>query len=77
MINGKMTHYVSKDGERYVHIIPDGGIFDVYYQKDGYPMMYAFGLPNYQPSEDKFYDVEDVAKIAWTNFEDYEEEMFN
>ena len=76
MIHGKMTHWVCKDGERYIHIIPDGGIFNVYYQKEGYPMMFAFGLPNYQPAEDKVYDVKDVLEIAWNNFDDYED-MFD
>ena len=36
-------------------------------------MMFAFGLPNYQPVEDKVYDVKEVLEIAWRNFDDYED----
>lgn len=76
MMRGNMLHYVERDGEREVHIIPDGGVFDVYYVKEDSCLMYAFGLPNYQPCEDKYYTLEDAFEIAWTNFPEYEE-MFD
>lgn len=72
MLKGKMSHWVSKDGCRYVHIIPDGGVFNIYYQKEGYPMFYAFGLPNYQLCDGSVYDLDDALEIGWNNFSDYE-----
>ena len=69
-----MLHYVERDGDREVHIIPDGGIFNVYFVKGrDYPLSYRFGLPNYQPSENKYYDIDDAFRIAWDNFLIYEE----
>ena len=73
MIRGTVLHYVERDEDREVHIIPDEGVFDVYYVKDGSCLSYVFGLPRYQPCENKYYDIDDVFKIAWKNFSIYEE----
>ena len=74
MMRGKVLHYVERDGDREVHVIPDGGVCDVYYVKgDHCAMSYMFGLPNYQPAENKYYDLDDVFRIAWDNFKVYEE----
>ena len=74
MMRGTVLHYVERDGDREVHIIPDGGVFDVYFVKGkNCSLSYMFGLPNYQPREDKYYDIDDVFQIAWGNFNLYEE----
>lgn len=74
MMRGKVLHYVERDGDREVHIIPDGGVFDVYYTKGrNCALSYMFGLPHYQPSENRWYDLDDIFKIAWDNFSIYEE----
>lgn len=49
------------------------GVWEVYYQKKGFPMMYAFGVPDYQECEQKYYTWQDAFDIAWNNIEDYKE----
>lgn len=74
MIRGNVLHYVERDGDREVHIIPDGGVYDVYFVKgENCSLTYMFGLPKYQPCENKHYDLEDAFRIAWSNFTIYEE----
>lgn len=74
MFRGKVTnHYVERDGDREVHIIPSGGVLDVYYVKGDSCLSYMFGLPVYQPHENKYYDIDDAFQIAWNNFSIYEE----
>lgn len=74
MIRGNVLHYVERDGEREVHIIPDGGVFDVYFVKGkNCCLSYMFGLPKHQPCENTDYDLEDAFRIAWANFSRYEE----
>lgn len=72
MMKGEMEHYVQRDGERTVHVIPWDGVFGTYFQKDGYPMMYAFGTVQEQP-DGTIYDLEDAFMFGWDNFELYED----
>lgn len=74
MMRGKViNHYVERDGDREVHIIPSRGVFDVYYVKGYSCLTYMFGIPVYQANEDKYYDIGDAFRIAWNNFSIYEE----
>lgn len=69
-----LTHYMERDEDREVHIIPDCDVFDVYYVKGkDCSLSYMFGLPNYQPCEDKHYGIDDIFQIAWNYFTVYEE----
>ena len=77
MLREKVLHYVERDGNREIHIIPDGSIFDVYFVKgENCSLSYMFGLPNFQPCEDKHYNLDEIFQIAWNNFSIYEE-MFD
>ena len=49
------------------------GVWEVYYQKKGFPMMFAFGLPDYQKCENKHYNAYDALDIAWGNIDNYKE----
>lgn len=70
MLCKQLPHYVQRKKPFTVHIIPCDGVYDVYFQKDCYPMFYAFGIPVEQ-------DPLDVAfEIAWANLPDYKKEMF-
>lgn len=74
MIRETILHYVEREGEREVHIISNCGVFDVYFVKgEDCSLSYMFGLPTYQPSEGKYYDIDDVFRFAWKNFSVYEE----
>lgn len=73
-----MQHYVEMDEDREVHIISNCGIYEVYFVKgENYSLLYMFGLPMYQPSEDKYYEIDEVFHIAWNNFSMYEEMLDN
>ena len=47
------------------------GVWEVYYQKKGFPMMYAYGLPDYQENEKKHYSAYEALQIAWNNIDKY------
>ena len=72
MKRGKIDHYFQQDGGHIVHIIPENGIFNVYYQIDDSEMLWALGLPVYQEYEDKYYSLEEIFEIAWNNFPNHE-----
>ena len=74
MFRGKViNHYVERYGDREVHIILNGGVYDVYFVKGDSSMSYMYGFPIYQSKEDKYYDLDDAFRIAWDNFSIYEE----
>lgn len=78
MITGEMKHHVQKDGDHYVHVIPDGGRFNIYNQIDGYPMVFLMAIPVHQTwgDEERFYTVQDAFELGWLNFDEglFEEE---
>ena len=47
------------------------GVWEVYYQKKGFPMLFAYGLPDYQENEKKHYGANEVLNIAWNNIDKY------
>lgn len=75
MSKGKMEHYYERVGKRSVHVIPWDGVFETYFQIDGYPMMYAFGTPQERP-DGNYNDLQDAFIVGWDNFDLYEEDMF-
>jgi hypothetical protein len=73
MITGKMEHYASRDGDRTVHVIPEDGVFNVYYQQGDSPMLFAFGWPIYQKCDKRYYTWEEAIEMGWDNFDEYPE----
>ena len=63
------THYFIRKKPYTIHVLYGGDAWDVYYQKDGFPMMFAFGLPIAE-------ELEVVFEIGKNNLHDYEEALF-
>ena len=53
-----------------IMILATGETFDIYYQKPGYPYIFAFGLPYTQGKMQTHYS--DAIDIACANVENYE-----
>ena len=64
----KLPHYMKRYKPYTIHVIPSKSAWEVYYQKDGYPMMYAFGIP-YSEGD----GLVGVFSIAEANMWDYRE----
>ena len=71
MKKGTQEVHFEKVGSRTIYVFIEEDCFDVYYQKKGYPLMFAYGLPL-----ETIDGITDVFEIAWANFEEYEE-MFD
>lgn len=63
------THYFIRKKPYTIHVLYGGDAWDVYYQKDGFPMMFAFELPIAE-------ELETVFEIGKSNLPDYEEVLF-
>ena len=67
----EMVHCYQKRKGWKVHVIrPDDVFYEVYYEKEGDPMMFGFGMPINSDG------IEYAFKIAWANLDNYRE-MFN
>lgn len=71
MKRGTQEVHFEKLGSRTIYVFINEDRFDVYYQKKGYPLVYAYGLPL-----EKIDDIADVFEMAWGTFDEYEE-MFD
>ena len=73
----QIPHYMQTKRLYSVHVIPDLNVipdctvYNVYYQKNGYPMFYAFGIP------ERSHSLSEVFTIAWLNIDEYKEDMFD
>ena len=64
----QIPHYVQRRKPFTVHIIDRGELWEVYYEKDNFPMMFAFGIMKHYTS-----DLEYVFSMAWANRRTYKE----
>lgn len=64
------THYFIRKKPYTIHVLHGGDSWDIYYQKDGFPMMFAFGLPISE-------DLEIVFEIGKINLPNYAEVLFD
>ncbi len=66
----QIDHFTQRRKPFTVHVVQEQkDCLEVYIQKDGYPMMYAFGLPV------EGWNVEEVFQVGWNYIHDHREEI--
>lgn len=68
----QIDHFTQRRKPFTVHVIQEEkDVLEIYYQKDGFPMLYAFGIPV------EGWNVEEAFQIGWKWIHDHREEIEN
>ena len=66
----QIDHFTQRRKPFTVHVVQEQkDCLEIYYQKDGYPMIYAFGIPV------DGWNVEEAFQVGWKYIYDHREEI--